>query len=123
MNRVTKFILPIKVNNYENGMDKCDATAKIYKVVNMDFTQTNSLSDALFGMKIITSPFVGEKCTKQVKRTWKERLFTLPWRPFQKLKTITYYKPDGTFIRDTTRNILYCHPADLEDLRRAIKHV
>lgn len=28
-------------------------------------------------------------CQKEIKRTWRERLFTLPFTPFNKTKTIT----------------------------------
>ena len=37
------------------------------------------------GVLIKPSPYVTDYTL--VRRTWKERLFTLPWRPFQKIKT------------------------------------
>lgn len=40
-------------------------------------------------MKIIVDNYVSDY--DQVKRTWKERIFTLPWRPFEKFKLV--YNP------------------------------
>ena len=41
------------------------------------------------GLKVIASINVPDYET--VKRTWRERLFTLPWRPFKSTKSV--YKP------------------------------
>lgn len=52
-------------------------------------------------IKIITSEYVEpyEKKQAVVNRTWKERLFTFPWRPFVKTKTVEIY--------DTNKPIFY----------------
>ncbi len=38
----------------------------------------------LHGIKV----FVNDKLTKQVRRTWRERLLTSPWRPWRKTKEV-----------------------------------
>lgn len=47
--------------------------------------------DILKNYKLVPSPYVNDY--KSVKRTWKERLFTFPWKPF--LKEKTEYEPKG----------------------------
>jgi hypothetical protein len=49
---------------------------------------------------IIQSKWVPE--TIWVKRTWKERLFSLPWKPFQKMR-----ETPGVYI---VGGVIYCHP-------------
>ena len=60
-----------------------------------------------FDVKIIADANLtedGEPC--EVSRTWKERLFTLPWKPLQKTKTVIpqvpskqiYGFPDGRWV-------------------------
>lgn len=60
-----------------------------------------------FGVKIIADENLTEPGEPyDVERTWKERLFTLPWKPFRKTKTIIpqipskqiYGLPDGTWV-------------------------
>lgn len=41
------------------------------------------------GIRIIADPYVSD--FKIIKRSWKERLFTLPWQPLR--KTNTEYNP------------------------------
>lgn len=41
-------------------------------------------------MKVIISPYVSD--TKIVRRTWKERLFSLPWRPFRQMNVVDSQK-------------------------------
>ncbi len=40
---------------------------------------------AAIGIQIITDPYVSDY--DQVRRTWRERLFSWPWQPFVKFKT------------------------------------
>lgn len=51
---------------------------------------------------IIAEPI---KCTNKVKRTWRERLFTLPFRPFSKFRAEYFLKgvlKDGEIIKLST---------------------
>lgn len=56
-----------------------------------------NLEPGILGMKLVVNKYVPD--TSTVKRTWKERLFTLPWRPFSKYKNI--YAPRA-FLLDGT---------------------
>ncbi len=54
---------------------------------------------AAIGIQIITDPYVSDY--DQVRRTWRERLFSWPWQPFVKFKTVyspKYYKIEGNKI-------------------------
>lgn len=52
-----------------------------------------------------------------VSRTWKERLFTLPWRPFLKVKTIS--KPSKDIYQ--VGNTFVCHPFMKREILRGIE--
>lgn len=56
---------------------------------------------------------------EKVKRTWKERLFTLPWKPWITHKTIQVpnYKPAMYRLGN---QIIY-HPALKEQIRKSIE--
>jgi hypothetical protein len=51
-------------------------------------------------MRVYPSQYVADY--KILRRTWRERLFTLPWRPFETHKTITeikaYISGDHIFV-------------------------
>ena len=60
-----------------------------------------------FGVKIIVNENLTEDGEPyEITRTWKERLFTLPWKPLRKTKTVIPQVPssqiygleDGTFV-------------------------
>ena len=53
------------------------------------------------------------------RRTWKERLFTLPWRPFKKTKTITTYPPLKSYY--LMGRMILCHPIMKQSLIAAIR--
>jgi hypothetical protein len=59
------------------------------------------------GLKIIESvncvSFTGKTLHREIPRTWKSRLFTLPWRPWKKTEIISYpeTKPEMYRIGDT----------------------
>lgn len=44
------------------------------------------MTDTIAGMKIILKPYEAE--TMLINRTWKERLFTMPFRPAVKFKNV-----------------------------------
>ena len=54
-----------------------------------------------------------------MRRTWRERLFTRPWHPLQRTKTITPQVPKrgGYFIG---QNQMIVHPAFAAELRRQL---
>ena len=54
-----------------------------------------------------------------VERTWKERLFTLPWRPLLKYKVVTTPSPE--IIYDHVNKRIYCHPHTAHQLREYLR--
>lgn len=72
------------------------------------------------GITIKTNPNLvvpGE--TKAVKRTWRERLFSRPWRPLQTHNYIQTYDPDPNFY--DIGGVMFCHPVLLDKLVTAIE--
>ena len=69
----------------------------------------NTIPDTIHGYRVVYSPFLtvsGEPY--EVKRTFKERWFSLPWKPFKKVKLITTQVPSREVIRNN--GVLYAHP-------------
>jgi len=60
---------------------------------------------------------------KEVRRSIKERLFSLPFKPFQATKKITEYKDfieDGKIIY--CGNKIFCNPQTYEKLRKELEN-
>lgn len=72
---------------------------------------------ALAGVKIVVVPPFQYK----VKRTWKERLFSLPWKPFV-TDTIEHSEVlrDGEVIQYDNQYVLYCNAATKKMIEEAI---
>lgn len=58
------------------------------------------------GYRVIESPHL------TVKRTWWERLFSLPWRP------LATHKPSNNFVVSDTLNVILAHPVMVAELRK-----
>ena len=58
-----------------------------------------------------------------VKRSWRERLFTRPWRPFKRTKVQPIFGPDpNVYCLDISgRKSFVCHPETAEKLFAAIE--
>lgn len=56
----------------------------------------------------------------EVNRTWKERIFTLPWRPLQAKKLVTPQVPSDDILRHG--NKLYMHPETADKLIKTFKN-
>ena len=55
-----------------------------------------------------------------VPRDWKERLFTLPWKPFKTTRRVVKYKPsDQVLVADSTHSII-AHPSVVYQLNHQI---
>lgn len=75
--------------------------------------------DQLFGVRLIATPLLVDKETRIVQRSWRERLFSLPWQPLRPWKEVVTTVPakkalvmeDGTW---------YMHPTTLEQLRKKL---
>jgi hypothetical protein len=76
----------------------------------------------MYNYKLIESRFIGEQKLQTSERTWKERLFSWPWRPWKKLKHFMVVIPSGDFIIDHQNGVVYAHPVDLLNLKRAIEN-
>ena len=50
--------------------------------------------------RIFESWHIGDHQTKERERTWKERLFSLPWRPCKKMEFYTIVVPNGDIFID-----------------------
>ena len=74
----------------------------------------------LSGFKIIESSFMVEDGDPYEKRrTWKERLFSMPWKPFKKTKTVIPKVPMRKVFR-MKDNTIIMHPVIAAELRRQI---
>jgi hypothetical protein len=60
------------------------------------------LSLGSFNIPVIETPYALEH--KEVKRTWRERLFSRPWRPWVKTKIVT--RPAIFVLSSTKRDLL-----------------
>ena len=68
----------------------------------------------MFGQQIITSVHCYE--VQSIKRTWRERLWSWPWRPWVTFKT--FHKP----VAYRMGNQIVCHPAMLSEIQQAAQH-
>lgn len=69
-----------------------------------------------YTQKIITDPNMTEVTGSYEKiRTWKERLFTRPWKPWKKYKTVITRKP-STMVY-TYHNYMVMHPETARVIR------
>lgn len=68
------------------------------------------LDGTIAGNKLLANMFM----TKTVKRGFKERFFSRPWKPLQKFKSI----PDSSILMHKEYNTIIGHPETLKDLKR-----
>lgn len=71
----------------------------------------------LGGMRIIESVFAVTKGKpREVPRTWRQRLWSWPWRPWVRTRTETPMVPASYQLSSGT---IVAHPAVVEELRRS----
>ena len=73
------------------------------------------------GYKLVASDLLVEYTSREVPRSIKERLFTRPWRPFKKTKTIHYTEPKMDVLVSTSERSIIAHPVVIERLRNAVE--
>lgn len=75
--------------------------------------------ESLWGTHIVTDPHLTKTAVVEVRRTWRERLFSRPWRPWERTKFVTRQVPDDTvyFIRGR----IVCHPIVRSQMERVIR--
>lgn len=56
---------------------------------------------------------------RKVRRTWKERLLTRPWRPWQHHKLVAVQEPDPQ-IYEISPGVFIGHPVTITKLRQAV---
>ena len=59
----------------------------------------------------------------EVQRTWKERLFTTPWRPFKRTKTIIPKVPDKFVYFIEGGKVCIAHPASARIIREKLEAI
>jgi len=94
-------------------------------------TDLRGLGFTLGSVRIVSSPFL--YTAELVKRTWRERLLSWPWRPFGKWKSIKIPDPkiycfdDGDYGGMFPSTMYVGHPVTvkklLDEIPRTIDHV
>lgn len=75
------------------------------------------------GYKLVSTPsLVIRDGDKKVKRTLKERFFSLPWHPLQTTKTIPHYKPNPKVLKDDINKIMYVHQNVYNTIEKELNH-
>jgi hypothetical protein len=71
------------------------------------------------GMQVQTSVYLTRPETREVPRSWRERLCAWPWRPWRATKIVTVQVPsDDVFVIGNGTVVM--HPATLEMLRQRL---
>lgn len=71
--------------------------------------------DLINGERFIADKYMTETKTEEVKRTWKERLFTLPWRPRKTHKFVSTVVPSRQLI--WSNGSYFAHPALIQEIK------
>lgn len=77
--------------------------------------------DFFQGLRVIESVYLTQQGRPYpVRRGWRERLFTLPWRPLQMTRLVTPTIPyqGGVMVNEHT---ILMHPAFIKSLREVLK--
>ena len=72
----------------------------------------------LGGIRVIASDFIPLYQIETRKRTWKQRLFTFPWRPLQKTESYQVKNKRPYLIAD---GVIFAHPETIDDLNKLIQ--
>lgn len=72
------------------------------------------------GYKIIEDRSLSIRKTRMEKRTWRERFFSLPWRPRWKYKGIKYLVPSDKMYFNEKDKTFIMHPDHVKMLREAL---
>ena len=69
--------------------------------------------------QIIENSQMVDRKETEVSRPWKERLFSLPFKPFKKTKIIVTYIPKSEILQ--YGNVIVCHPAIAAKIRQELQ--
>jgi len=78
-----------------------------------------SLPPEISGIEFITDASLVDTVAYEEARTWKERLFSRPWKPFIKNKTMFKKVPSKSY-NVVMGGTIICHPSMLGELERKI---
>lgn len=80
-------------------------------------------AEILDGVRIYTNEHLVLQERKQVERTWRERLFTLPWRPLRRYRTIVTCRPNPSpmLMYVNGQPIFFMHPETFQQLKETLK--
>lgn len=86
------------------------------------YTENSNKITVFNGVRIVTDcNMVEPGPVEEIKRTWKERLFTRPWKPFKTVKTIIPLVPmTKVFMHD---DCWIMHPDILDELKKQLDKV
>jgi len=74
----------------------------------------------LYGMKIVENALLTVAgAPYEVPRTWRERLFTRPWKPLNRTRTVVPQVPSRQ-IYTLTGGVLVMHPAMAAEIRKKV---
>jgi hypothetical protein len=87
--------------------------------VNLNFI-TEMPPSTFTGLRIVETEMLTEPGEPiDVRRTWRERLFSRPWRPLRATKLFVPQVPMKTAMR--VGNTLYMHPVTARAMRQMLK--
>ena len=72
------------------------------------------------GFRVLSSSALVEEKIEQIKRSWKKRLFSLPWKPWKKMEEHRYSVPKRVIVR--MGKTIVVHPVVLEELKEACRN-
>lgn len=72
------------------------------------------------GYHIIETPMMHDIETQVIRRSWRERLFSWPWRPWQAEKAVMVYVPKEEVLIDHQNQLLIMHPVVATKLRKQL---
>lgn len=74
--------------------------------------------DLFGGLRICEAEHLTKTEECFLRRTWRERLFTWPWRPWRATRKIFIQVPDPNFY--VVGDMVLCHPAMARELRERL---
>lgn len=61
------------------------------------------------GVSIIQSEYMTETKSRVVRRSWRERILSWPWRPWRKM-CVVYHEEPLPYLMRVRDDLLICHP-------------
>lgn len=103
---------------------------------NLNSSEKESVKDGSFNHRFFNNEFSGYKVIEDVnlvnveidiiQRSWKERLLTLPWKPWVNTKVVEKKIPkqEVYIVRDyMNAKIIVCHPVMINQLKESLSKV